>query len=191
MICFLKPIAIYIFDNLYWIIPTAATLVMIYYVKKTSREQIESSRKALLEQINIEKIENHRPCITVIKFGGTIESPDFVMNHKTIPEHGKGVSKLIVLKNIGYGIANNIRFYSLIDDVEIKSNDGGIFISTGVEDTYKLKISIRDNVKEKDIPFKIIYNDLYGNKYSSEVILKTSSGTHSCKYKIENENPPT
>jgi hypothetical protein len=191
MICFLIPVGKYIFDNLYWIIPTAATLLMIYFVKRTSKEQIESSRIALLEQINIEKIENHRPCITVTKFEGTIESPDFIMDNKSLLGMGGGTNKLIVLKNIGYGIANNVKLFSLIDNVELEPIDGEIFISISVEDSYYLKIRIKDNVNEKDIPFKIFYNDLYGNKYSSEVTLKTSSGTYSCKYNVENNKPPT
>jgi len=184
MICFLKSIGKYIFDNFYWIIPTAATLIMIYYVKKTSKEQIENAANDTIKQVNSQIKEQHRPFLTINHLNKVDNLTEGYLLIKT-KEKDKNITDnktqylKINMKNIGYGVATKIKFYGVPDGFiasEYSSNDprNESILSTlcvGVGDSFDINIIVPSDASIKSFKFIYFYEDLNNNNYPAYLFI--------------------
>ena len=178
-------------NNIDWIAPTVASLLMILFVVLTSKKQIEASIIINREQIKNNQIENHRPVINAIRLtSNNVRDFDFILSHG-MNSGTNALYKTLTIKNIGNGVASSI---NLINNMgfEIDPHIKPFHLDLGVNDTYELKIAFRLQ-ERNDIPIVIKYSDLYGNIYYSKIIIDMSNLSISCntQYCTDNNKPPT
>lgn len=147
------------------VIPVWAT---VYTVNKRIKAQTHENHQPhlVLEKITeIEKIDEYRYYLTL--FGKNFQSLNKSFDEEQIIEREKSnmINVDIVLKNIGYGVATNIKFYNLLDGKQVYGNQKSdssqnqkLFTTFDIGESEEKKVSaqIVSSIIDKD---KIIVED--------------------------------
>ena len=184
---FIKSVAKYIFSNFYWIIPTVATLVMIYYVKRTSKDQVKNAAENTAIQIKSQIKEQYRPFLEYrdIKRRTKPDGDIFIsVNdklHMNSPAEVNPEYIRIEINNIGRGIATNIRIFRIMNQEEqLEYTKKGNLepINCNVDIPYTLSLMLRPYNKESILNYLILFQDLHGNVYSSLLTIPAQQETY-------------
>lgn len=184
---FIKSVAKYIFSNFYWIIPTVATLVMIYYVKRTSKDQVKNAAENTAIQIKSQIKEQYRPFLEYrdIKRRTKPDGDIFIsVNdklHMNSPAEVNPEYIRIEINNIGRGIATNIRIFRIMNQEEqLEYTKKGNLepINCNVDIPYTLSLMLRPYNKESILNYLILFQDLHGNVYSSLLTISSPQETY-------------
>lgn len=173
------------------VIGVTISALMIFFVVGNTNRQIENqnkeSHRPYIDIINIKKIKHNylRNYSEKREISNEEQIPHFISKRYSINFNNKKNVNMIIkikLRNIGYGAANNLRFWAIHNTTffdGIKGyKDGDHFstvnLSRGQNKNFKAYIDfqlkevhyreLRDN-----ICFLIFYSDLFGNIYSQFV----------------------
>lgn len=172
-----------------FIITIVATVLTIIFVNKNTRDQIENQNKQTykprLKLLNIQKSLS-RDLNGDYELMSVSKKANLIYNNSKLSETEKiqktcTIKFNITLKNIGYGLAHDIKLYSLIDghqvygaqsiiddlDQEMKSTEE---IEINKESKFKISMLISKEliIKENDDDFILYlcnYKDLNNNNY--------------------------
>lgn len=147
------------------VIPVWAT---VYTVNKRIKAQTHENHQPhlVLEKITeIDSIDEYRYYLTL--FGKNFQSLNKSFDEEQIIEREKSnmINVDIVLKNIGYGVATNIKFYNLLDGKQVYGNQKSdssqnqkLFTTFDIGESEEKKVSaqIVSSIIDKD---KIIVED--------------------------------
>ena len=165
------------------IVPVCATIIAAIYTVE-NRVKAEHKPYVVLESItNINKIDKR--LYYIILTGKKIKEK-FFMN-SSIDEN---INVKIKIKNIGYGVATNIRFYNLDTGIKIRGLqevdekiDQQLFttfdLAAGDDRSVQSSLSAKkkqDNYVEDDIDTLCIYQDLNGNVYDFVFSINIKAG---------------
>lgn len=157
------------------VIPVFATiLVSIYTV--TSRIKAEHKPYIVLQSIETINILNKCYYFLVMlgsKFKNKYKNNDL----KTIENENYNINVKIKLRNIGYGVATNVKFYDLNTGTEIDGNQElsdkinqrlytTFDMASGEEKSVQTSLFINEKIAEDVINTMCIYQDLNGNVYN-------------------------
>ena len=174
------------------LIPLTSMMITVFATLYTVSERVKNENrekhKPYLTLNNIEPLEK----IDEYKYYLTLSGKNYKKNETTTEETNKEneyLSVRLLLDNIGYGVASNIKFYNLLTGEEIKGTqtpskekNQKLFttfdIGTNKEKQIQVKIY---NKIEKEIPdycrILCIYQDLNGNTYDLIININIKSNT--------------
>lgn len=152
------------------LVPIASMLITVFATVYTVSKRVENENK-----------EKHKPYLTL----DNIEALDQIDEYKYYYKlKGKNVKKeeknnlniLLLLENIGYGVASNIKFYDLLNAQEIKGTqtkttekNQKLFTTfdIAINQEKKVQFQIENNTTEKPDECRIlcVYQDLNGHVY--------------------------
>ena len=165
-------------------VPVCATIIAAIY---TVESRVKAEHKPYIVLNNITEIEKINKQLYFIVMIGEKISKKFLPEKEIIYEDNLNVK--IQLRNIGYGVATNIRFYNLEDGTKITGNQEEssdliqqLFttfdIAANEEKNVQSSIErkkINDEFKEDVINTLCIYQDLNGNIYDFVFSIKIKS----------------
>lgn len=180
------------------LVPAASMIITVFATLYTVSERVKNENKEkhkpylTLNNIEpLEKIDEYKYYLTL--FGrnynkNILEEPKDKTKKN---EENKCLSVRLLLDNIGYGVASNIKFYNLLTGEEIKgtqtpSKDKNqkllttFDIGTNIEKQIQVKIYSKiENNEEVEIPdhcrILCIYQDLNGNTYDFIISINIKS----------------
>lgn len=152
------------------LVPIGSMLITVFATVYTVSKRVENENK-----------EKHKPYLTL----DNIEALDQIDEYKYYYKlKGKNVKKeeknnlniLLLLENIGYGVASNIKFYDLLNAQEIKGTqtkttekNQKLFTTfdIAINQEKKVQFQIENNTTEKPDECRIlcVYQDLNGHVY--------------------------
>ncbi len=152
------------------LVPITSMLITVFATLYTVSKRVENENK-----------EKHKPYLTLDNIE-LLEKIDkykyyYKMKGKNISESEPNeLSILILLENIGYGVASNIKFYDLLNAQEIKGTqtktperNQKLFTTfdIAVNQEKKVQFQIENKIKENPDECKIlcVYQDLNGHVY--------------------------
>ena len=127
-----------------------------------------------------ENKEKHKPYLTLNNIEYLKELDEYKyyykLKGKNIGEDKQKLNVLLLLENIGYGVASNIKFYNLLTSEEIKgtqtlTNEKNQKLFTtfdiAINQQKKVQFQIENTIKDNKDECKIlcVYQDLNGNTY--------------------------
>lgn len=169
------------------IISAAAILFVVRNTNRQIENQNKESHRPYIDIINIERIKHNylRNYDEKIEFSNEEQIPHFLSKRYSVDfNNEKNVNMIIEiqLRNIGYGVANNLHFWSIHSTTffnYIKGHKEGNHFSTinlARDQKVNLRVYIDFQLKEvhyrelrDNICFLIFYSDLLGNIYSQFV----------------------
>lgn len=174
------------------VIPVFAT---VYTVNKRIKSQTRENHQPhlVLEKIrNISAIDKYKYYLTLV--GRNYRDTDTNIEELIKLEKEDLLNIEIVLKNIGYGVATNIKFYNLLTGEQVygsqkssSSQDQQLYTTLDIGDNEEKKISaqIISSVKEEDGILKedhnrilCVYKDLNNNVSNFIIIINVKQDNH-------------
>jgi len=174
------------------VIPVFAT---VYTVNKRIKAQTRENHQPhlVLEKIkNISAIDKYKYYLTLV--GRNYRDTDTNIEELIKLEKEDLLNIEIVLKNIGYGVATNIKFYNLLTGEQVygsqkssSSQDQQLYTTLDIGDNEEKKISaqIISSVKEEDGILKedhnrilCVYKDLNNNVSNFIIIINVKQDNH-------------
>lgn len=156
-------ICLWISDNIEWIAPLIASIIIPLSVVFIANKHTE-------KQIKSQNIENHKPFITFkgIEYNYVDEEkhPIYKM-YFSETEDKESTNAALIIKNIGYGIAKDI-IIEAMPEQEIKLEyESPYAFNLKADDEEKVIIKIPKDYKydEQEYSFKVCYYDLYNTQY--------------------------
>ena len=151
------------------LIPVASMLITVFATVYTVSKRVENENK-----------EKHKPYLTLNNIEYLKQLDEYKYYYK-LKGKNQGTEKqklnvLLLLENIGYGVASNIKFYNLLTSEEIKgtqtlTNEKNQKLFTtfdiAINQQKKVQFQIENTVKNNKDECKIlcVYQDLNGNTY--------------------------
>ncbi len=170
-----------------FIVTIVATVLTIIFVNKNTRDQIENQNKQTykprLKLLNIQKLSS-RDLNGDYELMSVSKKANLIYNDSQLSEKEK-IQKTctfkfnIYLKNIGYGLANDIKLYSLIDGHQVY---GAQSIMNDLDQEMKSTEEIEINEESKFKISMLISKELITGDNDDDFIL------YLCNYKDLNNN---
>lgn len=170
------------------IVPVCATIIMSVYTVEM-RVKAEHKPYVVLSSISqLSKIDKCYYFITLL--GKKLQNKCSMEEIKQLVNQDNNIYVKIALKNIGYGVATNIRFYNLDTAEKINGNqevnesigqklfttfDIGSNEEKGVQ-TFLVTMSDNGKILEDSMNILCIYQDLNGNVYNFVFTINIKSG---------------
>lgn len=170
------------------IVPVCATIIMSVYTVEM-RVKAEHKPYVVLSSISqLSKIDKCYYFITLL--GKKLQNKCSREEIKQLVNQNNNIYVKIALKNIGYGVATNIRFYNLDTAEKINGNqevnesigqklfttfDIGSNEEKGVQ-TFLVTMSDNGKILEDSMNILCIYQDLNGNVYNFVFTINIKSG---------------
>ncbi len=170
------------------IVPVCATIIMSVYTVEM-RVKAEHKPYVVLSSISqLSKIDKCYYFITLL--GKKLQNKCSMEKIKQLVNQDNNIYVKIALKNIGYGVATNIRFYNLDTAEKINGNqevnesigqklfttfDIGSNEEKGVQ-TFLVTMSDNGKILEDSMNILCIYQDLNGNVYNFVFTINIKSG---------------
>ena len=151
------------------LVPIASMLITVFATVYTVSKRVENENK-----------EKHKPYIILNNIEYLKQLDEFKyyyrLKGKNVGEDKQKLNVLLLLENIGYGVASNIKFYNLITSEEIKgtptlTNEKNQKLFTtfdiAISQQKKVQFQIENTIKNNKDECKIlcVYQDLNGNTY--------------------------
>lgn len=151
------------------LVPIGSMLITVFATVYTVSKRVENENK-----------EKHKPYITLnnIEYLKQLDEYKYYykLKGKNIGEDKQKLNVLLLLENIGYGVASNIKFYNLLTSEEIKgtqtlTNEKNQKLFTtfdiAINQQKKVQFQIENTIKNSKDECKIlcVYQDLNGNTY--------------------------
>lgn len=151
------------------LVPVASMLITVFATVYTVSKRVENENK-----------EKHKPYLTLNNIEYLKELDEYKyyykLKGKNIGEDKQKLNVLLLLENIGYGVASNIKFYNLLTSEEIKgtqtlTNEKNQKLFTtfdiAINQQKKVQFQIENTIKDNKDECKIlcVYQDLNGNTY--------------------------
>lgn len=152
------------------LVPVTSMLITVFATLYTVSKRVENENK-----------EKHKPYLTLnnIEYLNQLDEYKYYYKLKgknAEKENINNLNVLLLLQNIGYGVASNIKFYNLITAEEIKgtqtlTNEKNQKLFTtfdiAVDQQKKVQFQIQNTINNNKDECKIlcVYQDLNGNTY--------------------------
>lgn len=152
------------------LVPVTSMLITVFATLYTVSKRVENENK-----------EKHKPYLTLNNIEYLNQLDEYKYYYKLKGKNAKkeninNLNVLLLLQNIGYGVASNIKFYNLITAEEIKgtqtlTNEKNQKLFTtfdiAVDQQKKVQFQIQNTINNKKDECKIlcVYQDLNGNTY--------------------------
>ena len=170
------------------IVPVCATIIMSVY---TVEMRVKAEHKPYVVLSSISKLSKIDKCYYFITLlGKKLQNKCSKNEIKQLVNQDNNIYVKIALKNIGYGVATNIRFYNLDTAEKINGNqevnesigqklfttfDIGSNEEKGVQ-TFLVTMSDNGKILEDSMNILCIYQDLNGNVYNFVFTINIKSG---------------
>lgn len=150
-------------------VPVASMLITVFATVYTVSKRVENENK-----------EKHKPYLILnnIEYLKQLDEYKYYykLKGKNIGDEKQQLNVLLLLENIGYGVASNIKFYNLLTAEEIKGTqtltkekNQKLFTTfdIAINQQKKVQFQIENTVKDSKDECKILcaYQDLNGNIY--------------------------
>lgn len=184
------------------LVPVASMLITVFATIYTVSKRVENENK-----------EKHKPYLTLnnIEYLEQIDEYKYYykIKGKNNEKEKNKLNILLLIENIGYGVASNIKFYNLITAEEIKGTqtltdekNQKLFTTfdIAINQQKKVQFQIENSIKNNKDECKIlcVYQDLNGNTYDFiiNIDIKTNNTydfytyqrTSHSYYKLINQN---
>lgn len=152
------------------LVPIASMLITVFATVYTVSKRVENENK-----------EKHKPYLTLDNIEALDQIDEYKYYYKLKGNNVKKEEKnnlniLLLLENIGYGVASNIKFYDLLNAQEIKGTqtkttekNQKLFTTfdIAINQEKKVQFQIENNTTEKPGECRIlcVYQDLNGHVY--------------------------
>ena len=152
------------------LVPIASMLITVFATVYTVSKRVENENK-----------EKHKPYLTLDNIEALDQIDEYKYYYKLKENNVKKEEKnnlniLLLLENIGYGVASNIKFYDLLNAQEIKGTQSKtteknqkLFTTfdIAINQEKKVQFQIENNTTEKPDECRIlcVYQDLNGHVY--------------------------
>lgn len=152
------------------LVPIASMLITVFATVYTVSKRVENENK-----------EKHKPYLTLDNIEALDQIDEYKYYYKLKENNVKKEEKnnlniLLLLENIGYGVASNIKFYDLLNAQEIKGTqtkttekNQKLFTTfdIAINQEKKVQFQIENNTTEKPDECRIlcVYQDLNGHVY--------------------------
>ncbi len=151
------------------LVPVASMLITVFATVYTVSKRVENENK-----------EKHKPYLTLnnIEYLKQLDEYKYYykLKGKNAGDEKQNLNVLLLLENIGYGVASNIKFYNLLTSEEIKgtqtlTNEKNQKLFTtfdiAINQQKKVQFQIENTIKNNKDECKIlcVYQDLNGNTY--------------------------
>lgn len=151
------------------LVPVASMLITVFATVYTVSKRVENENK-----------EKHKPYLTLnnIEYLKQLDEYKYYykLKGKNVGDEKQNLNVLLLLENIGYGVASNIKFYNLLTSEEIKgtqtlTNEKNQKLFTtfdiAINQQKKVQFQIENTIKNNKDECKIVcvYQDLNGNVY--------------------------
>lgn len=151
------------------LVPVASMLITVFATVYTVSKRVENENK-----------EKHKPYLTLnnIEYLKQLDEYKYYykLKGKNVGYEKQNLNVLLLLENIGYGVASNIKFYNLLTSEEIKgtqtlTNEKNQKLFTtfdiAINQQKKVQFQIENTIKNNKDECKIVcvYQDLNGNVY--------------------------
>lgn len=152
------------------LVPIASMLITVFATVYTVSKRVENENK-----------EKHKPYLTLDNIEALDQIDEYKYYYKLKGNNVKKEEKnnlniLLLLENIGYGVASNIKFYDLLNAQEIKGTqtkttekNQKLFTTfdIAINQEKKVQFQIENNTTEKPDECRIlcVYQDLNGHVY--------------------------
>lgn len=170
------------------IIPVCATMLASVY---TVVSRVKAEHKPYLILDRIENISNLDKCLYfVVMLGNKIRNKYSDKEIDKLADAGNSIDVKIRLRNIGYGVATNIRFYDLNTGKKIYGSqevnddiDQRLFTTFDIASTEAKSVQTSLVIRERDgktledtISIMCVYQDLNGNIYDFVFVINIKVG---------------
>ncbi len=170
------------------VVPVLATLYSTLY---TVMSRVKAEHKPYIILHKIEPLSKLDKCLYfIVLIGNKIKKKYLDDNSNDDLDEEKSIDVMIKLKNIGYGVATNVKFYDLytgkkiygnqeIDDVQIQklftTFDIGAGEEKSVQTSFVTKVT-EDGVVEDTTKILCVYQDLNYNVYDFLFVVNIKKG---------------
>ena len=170
------------------IIPVCATIICAVY---TVEKRVKAEHKPYIVLDSIQTVNLIDKCLYfIVLFGNKFKNKTSNNNEVVEPVVDNNINVKIKVKNIGYGVATNVRFYNLDTGLKIHGNqvvdnkiNQQLFttfdIAANEERSVQTALAvIKENnvIVEDSINTLCIYQDLNGNVYNFVFVVDIKSG---------------
>lgn len=170
------------------IVPVCVTIIVSVY---TVVSRVKAEHKPYLILDKIESLSNLDKCLYfVTMLGNKIRNKYPDKEIESLKNSDDNIDVKIRLRNIGYGVATNIRFYDLNTGLKISGNqelsedmDQKLFTTFDIASTESKNVQTSLITKEKDgkiiedtITIMCIYQDLNSNIYNFVFVINIKAG---------------
>lgn len=175
-------------------IPVYATIFTVNNRIKNENRENHKPYLALKKVTSIEKIDKYNYYLIFIGRNYLLNHPSYDINNMKLLESDKEISVDLVIENIGYGVATNIKFYNLltgdciIGTQEINENKNQKLFTTFDIASASLKqvqakifssiINQEDVIVEEHNRILCVYKDLNNNIYSFIISINVKNTGH-------------
>lgn len=170
------------------IIPVCATIICAVY---TVEKRVKAEHKPYIVLESIQTVNLIDKCLYfIVLFGNKFKNKSNNSENESNPMIDNNINVKIKVKNIGYGVATNVRFYNLDTGLKINGNqvvdnriNQQLFTTFDIaaNDDRSVQTSlavIKENnvIVEDSINTLCIYQDLNGNVYNFVFVVDIKSG---------------
>ena len=170
------------------IIPVCATIICAVY---TVEKRVKAEHKPYIVLDSIQTVSLIDKCLYfIVLFGNKFKNKSTGESNSNNPIIDNNINVKIKVKNIGYGVATNVRFYNLDTGLKINGNQvvdnriaQQLFTTFDIAATEERSVQtslavIKENdvIIEDSINTLCIYQDLNGNVYNFVFVVDIKSG---------------
>ena len=160
------------------LVPVASMIITVFATVYTVRRRVENENK-----------EKHKPYLTLNDIE-TVDSVDEYKYYLTVDEkrdnkktqENEYIPVILLLSNIGYGVASNIKFYNLATGKVIEGNQSlsteknqKLYITFDIAINAEKKVQMKILNSNKENSILCIYQDLNGHKYNFIININTKT----------------
>lgn len=170
------------------IIPVCATIICAVY---TVEKRVKAEHKPYIVLDSIQTVSLINKCLYfIVLFGNKFKNKSNGESNSNNPIIDNNINVKIKVKNIGYGVATNVRFYNLDTGLKINGHQvvdnriaQQLFTTFDIAATEERSVQtslavIKENdvIVEDSINTLCIYQDLNGNVYNFVFVVDIKSG---------------